>query len=103
MNSFNRLLAISGASMASALGALGIGEYANHTYQQDRRACYAELSGKPELKACLNDVGENVQNIYGLIVLGLGAVSLTMGYKAHQEHEIEVARDLDYRRAEGLS
>ncbi len=107
MRKFNRLLAISGASMAAALGALGIGEYQDHSYRQDRLGCYANLAGKPELKACLGDYDpgkqQDVQDIYGLIVYGLGAVSLFMGGKAYNDHQAQVRRDEAYRRAEGLS
>ena len=93
--------------MTAALGALGIGEYQDHSYRQDRQECYADLSGKPELKACLNDydddIQNSVQNIYGIIVIGLGAISLFMGGKSYKEHRDLARRDEDYRRAEGLS
>lgn len=93
--------------MTAALGALGIGEYQDHSYRQDRQGCYADLAGKPELNACLNDYDpetqEDVQAAYGLVVIGLGAVSLFMGHKAYQEHRAQVKREEEYRQAEGLS
>lgn len=93
--------------MAASLGALGIGEYQDHSYRQDRQECYANLAGKPELKACLSDYDPNtqkdVQGTYGLIAIGLGAVSLLMGGKAYQEHQTQIKREEEYRHAEGLS
>ena len=106
MKKFNQLLAISGASMTAGLGTLGIGEYQDHMYRQDRNECYENLAGKPELKACLSDYDketqDSVQATYGIIVIGLGAISLFMGGKAYQENRAQVRREEEYREAEGL-
>lgn len=107
---FNQLMALSSVSMAASLGVLGIGEAQDHLHRQDRQECYRNLAGKPELKDCLGeydpDVQKQVQETYGYIFMGLGAISLLLGGKAYSVNRIQAREDQklkeEYRKAEGL-
>lgn len=101
MKEFNRALAMSGVCFSTALGTLGIGEYANERYTDNTRACYKDFDGE-EAQACKEGLGPDPDNSYGLIVLGLGAAGIFMGSRAYKAHEAQVKRDEEYRQAEDL-
>jgi hypothetical protein len=65
MRNFNRMLALSGASLAAAIGVIDIGEKASHHYQQERLDCRVELTGRTAVNACLEDTGESPDPAYG--------------------------------------
>jgi hypothetical protein len=92
---------LSGVCLATALGTLGIGEYASDKHTDNLRACYQELSAQ-ETEACRKDVGPDPDSVYGWIVLAFGAAGIYMGTRAYNSHETQVRRDDEYRQAEGI-